>query len=920
MPSFLDGNGAVVVELAEQNSGTELVITFYGPLYASPTNPAQSPTNIANYSIEVPTSNPQMVSSSLSSVTINSASYNPATNQVTLDLATALLQGQTYRVLINGVSTLSNPAAPGLIDANQNQFDGDYDDTATGNFYAVFAWAEAGTSINYTDSNGAAVSFSLAGPGQLNTWRALNGDFNAADITAQSGLTGNLVTDQMFVANGDADSTTLTGSATFEPGSIQSVIVPPTIPGEYVDALPNYFKTATPAVPASVPHVATANNLPYTIRIEPVNFPGLPELQSPVTAQDLTPGPYQGYWLLFGGRTNGLHTFNPSNNFPPEDENQAIYVVNPATGQVWSKAWSDTNVSVDLLPPLYSTNQQSHQDGDNLYTIGGYGAEALGGDTFADYVTYDTLTAMSVHGMIDAIINDGDIAAGSQIQQIQDSRFKVTGGELEMLGDLSFLVLGHDFEGQYNPGSSSGFSQTYTSAIHSFQINYDGDVPGSLNVTDFQTQIDQTNFRRRDYNLGSVTLPDGTPALEIFGGVFTPGPFTLASSNSGFRNPILITGVGETHVVPFQQSFSQYSSPHIGLYSETNGSMNTIFLGGITLFDVNFATGDLAMPWINFPPAFPGLPFTNNVTAHVTNADGTTQELEMPNQLPGFYGANARFFQNAGLTQSENGVLDLDQLLAQGPTVLGYMYGGIESTVGMTSNPATQTKSSNAMFKITLVPNVHPASNATFVNSLSQVLLGREADPDLEAKWVRKLDRGMSRERVAKAFIKMPEHRTRELQGFFNQFLNSTLDAASEKFYLKKYARGASDQQVIAMILKSPAFREAAGATSPSDNDRLVVALYTDLFNRPPTSEEDTYWNDRLDSGTRLATMIDCLLMSPEYKEDLVENYFTIYLGRSPSEGEEADWVKSLDRVSSERLLTHLLSTQEYFENHPGAS
>jgi len=194
---------------------------------------------------------------------------------------------------------------------------------------------------------------------------------------------------------------------------------------------------------------------------------------------------------------------------------------------------------------------------------------------------------MSVHGMIDAIINDGDIAAGSQIQQIQDSRFKVTGGELEMLGDLSFLVLGHDFEGQYNPGSSSGFSQTYTSAIHSFQINYDGDVPGSLNVTDFQTQIDQTNFRRRDYNLGSVTLPDGTPALEIFGGVFTPGPFTLASSNSGFRNPILITGVGETHVVPFQQSFSQYSSPHIGLYSETDRSMNTIFLGGISRFAVH---------------------------------------------------------------------------------------------------------------------------------------------------------------------------------------------------------------------------------------------------------------------------------------------------------------------------------------------
>ena len=408
----------------------------------------------------------------------------------------------------------------------------------------------------------------LTGPGQLNTWRSLGGDFNAADITAESGLTGGLDTDQMIVADGNSETTTLTGSALFPLVSPGIVIVPPTITGDFTNDLPAYFQTSVPSVPASTPTVATANNLPYTIRIEPVNMPGLPELQSPVTAQDQTDGPYQGYWLLFGGRTNGLHTFNPSNNFPPEDQNQIIYVVNPATGQVWSRDWSDTDVGMNmLLAPLYSTNQQSVQEGDKLYTIGGYGAEDLGDDTFANYTTYNTLTALSVHGLIDAVVNGGDVATLSQIQQIQDQRFKVTGGELEKLHGLSFLALGHDFEGQYNPGSSSGFSQTYTNAIHSFQIVYDGETPFSLHVENFQTQIDQTNFRRRDYTLANVTLPNGDPALEIFGGVFTPGPFTLPSSNSGFRNPILITGVGETEVLPFQQSFSQYTSPQIGLFS-----------------------------------------------------------------------------------------------------------------------------------------------------------------------------------------------------------------------------------------------------------------------------------------------------------------------------------------------------------------
>lgn len=56
-----------------------------------------------------------------------------------------------------------------------------------------------------------------------------------------------------------------------------------------------------------------------------------------------------------------------------------------------------------------------------------------------------------------------------------------------------------------------------------------------------------------------------------------------------------------------------------------------------------------------------------------------------------------------GLPTFENGVLRLDQL--PGPTTLGYIYGGIISTVGNTQNPLTQTTASNLVFKVTLVPN-----------------------------------------------------------------------------------------------------------------------------------------------------------------------------------------------------------------------
>ena len=122
------------------------------------------------------------------------------------------------------------------------------------------------------------------------------------------------------------------------------------------------------------------------------------------------------------------------------------------------------------------------------------------------------------------------------------------------------------------------------------------------------------------------------------------------------------------------------------------------------------------------------------------------------------------------------------------------------------------------------------------------------------------------------------------------------------------------------MILNSPAFPQAVSATSPNDNDLLVVAFYTDLLNRPPTSEETTFWTDQLNAGTKLSKMIKCLMMSEEYKQDLVENYYTIYLGRLPDEGELAAGIRDVDLSSSQKFLSRLFATDEYFANHPGAS
>lgn len=76
----------------------------------------------------------------------------------------------------------------------------------------------------------------------------------------------------------------------------------------------------------------------------------------------------------------------------------------------------------------------------------------------------------------------------------------------------------------------------------------------------------------------------------------------------------------------------------------------------------------------------------------------------LPTVTPGStgnYGANAAFFGNQSLSTYAGGVIRLNRL--RGPTVVGYMFGGIYSTVSATTgNTFSATGASNQVFQITL--------------------------------------------------------------------------------------------------------------------------------------------------------------------------------------------------------------------------
>jgi hypothetical protein len=92
----------------------------------------------------------------------------------------------------------------------------------------------------------------------------------------------------------------------------------------------------------------------------------------------------------------------------------------------------------------------------------------------------------------------------------------------------------------------------------------------------------------------------------------------------------------------------------------------------------------------------------NDITTYVRSANGSSQEYLMPARLPGLLGAEASFFTADGVPMTSSGVVRLAKL--HGPTVVGYMYGGIESTVPNTTDPATQTTASSKVFAVIVTP------------------------------------------------------------------------------------------------------------------------------------------------------------------------------------------------------------------------
>ncbi len=446
--------------------------------------------------------------------------------------------------------------------------------------------------------------------------------------------------------------------------------------------------------------IQAPDSLPYKITIQQADFQLPSSAEETNGLQTYVFAVYHGKWLLLAGRTNGLHGFNPGNdNFPPLLQNTTVYVVDPDKKTVATRSLTDpaSQLTQTQIDSLSVTAAQNFQRDRTLYVVGGYGVDTPTGQ----FSTKSTLTAIDIPGLMHWVENPSSSASAAQsIRQTSHPLLQVTGGYLTQNDPHQpfLLIFGQNFSGFYSSGSNGA----YTQQVQPFKIIDDG---VNLYVQPYKQFSQNPAYRRRDLNVAPI-IRKGATSLEsayvALSGVFT--------EDSGIWTvPVLINADGSSSMADpsspttFMQGMNNYISAHTELYSKKTNEMFILLFGGLTYIVPSGGS---------FTPD-EEIPFNNSVTTVRIDAQGNFAQFLMENEYPVidsqftmsptplFFGTSSRFLPAKNLPSFSNGVFSLDKL-GNAPVLLGYIVGGIESTVQNTNNPSTETAASPYIFSVIL--------------------------------------------------------------------------------------------------------------------------------------------------------------------------------------------------------------------------
>jgi hypothetical protein len=210
-------------------------------------------------------------------------------------------------------------------------------------------------------------------------------------------------------------------------------------------------------------------------------------------------------------------------------------------------------------------------------------------------------------------------------------------------------------------------------------------------------------LHRRDYNFVPTVHPSGAHGYTMFSGVFQ------IPDDMPYLTLVDVDDTGFVVREGAKQYLSHYHSAVVPMMDSSDGSMHTVFFGGMSQYDVD-ATGTLLRN--------DSVPFVRTISVMSRLSDGSTRERKLDASMPDLLGAGAEFLIDPSLPTTEHGVILL-HLIASDTIRLGTIVGGIRSTRPniFWINDGTQSDAHSTLYDVRLVRSSTTSAQDTYVRA-----------------------------------------------------------------------------------------------------------------------------------------------------------------------------------------------------------
>jgi hypothetical protein len=217
-----------------------------------------------------------------------------------------------------------------------------------------------------------------------------------------------------------------------------------------------------------------------------------------------------------------------------------------------------------------------------------------------------------------------------------------------------------------------------------------------------------------------------------------------------------------------------------------------------------------------------------------------------------------------------------------------------------------------------LEDRIVPSSTTDINDYVTQVyidLLDRAVDPGGLSYWTTAVTEGTSFDQLVLDIESSPEFRYDQIGNWYEKYLDRTPDLGG-LVYWGSQLENESFEPVQAGILGSNEFFNDAGGT----NAGFLSALYKDVLGRAVDATGESTYGAELNSGMSRTAVAFQVLTSPEYQENLINNYYEQFLHRSADSTGMSFWSSQLSQgVTDQEMIAGLMSSSEYLSRIPNA-